>query len=245
MDDSEFLHVNHVTVYTKEKDDTIETTQGLYDFIIQFLKSLKFLAILIAGGVATEEEIWNPDDNTICTIPSLPSGSSHGSLNGMKYCGPNGGNYRNESECVEFNQGVWSRTNSGFQHRRKFHTSWETENGIYLMGGEGSYQTSEFARNDGTVTEGFSLQYPTRFYTNPTQKGNLLTFSLLRLSCSIPDGDSVVVTGGHFSKGNVVRYNESGFVEDLPELITGRFSHACSWYINSQNKKVNDYIDSI
>ena len=50
-----------------------------------------------------------------------------------------------------------------------------------------------------------------------------------------------MVTGGHFSKGNVVRYNESGFVEDLPELITGRFSHACSWYIiNSQDKMVKE-----
>ena len=38
--------------------------------------------------------------------------------------------------------------------------------------------------------------------------------------------------------GNVVRYNEDGFVEDLPDLKTGRFSHACSWYINSQDKMV-------
>ena len=42
----------------------------------------------------------------------------------------------------------------------------------------------------------------------------------------------------HYSQSNVVRYNESGFVEDLPELISGRFSHACSWYINSQDKMV-------
>ena len=112
-------------------------------------KNLDFLAILIAGGATSEVEIWNPEDNTNCRIPSMPSSRSyHGTLNGMKYCGPNGGNYRNESECVEFNQGVWSRTNSGFQHRRKFHTSWETKNGIYIMGGEGSYQTSEFARNE-------------------------------------------------------------------------------------------------
>ena len=156
----------------------------------------------------------------------------------MKYCHPWGGNYRNKTECVGFNQGTWTRTNTGFKHRRSAHTSWETEVGIYLMGGDGSRQTSELARNDGTVTEGFSLQYPIRFYLNPTQKGKLLTFSLLRLSCSIPDGDSVVVTGGHYSKGNVVRYNEVGFVEDLPELITGRFSHACSWYIDSQDKMV-------
>ena len=48
-----------------------------------------------------------------------------------------------------------------------------------------------------------------------------------------------MVTGGHYSKGNVVRYNEDGFVEDLPEMISGRFSHACSWYINNQDQMVN------
>ena len=62
--------------------------------------------------------------------------------------------------------------------------------------------------------------------------------SCFSAACSIPDGDSVVGTGGQHSKGNVVRYNEDGFVEDLPDLITGRFSHACSWYINSQDKMV-------
>ena len=94
----------------------------------------------------------------------MPSSSFyHGTLNGMKYCGPYGGNYRNNTECVGFDQGVWSTTNSGFQHRRSSHTSWETVDGIYIMGGDSSRETSEFARNDGTVTDGFSLQYPIRF----------------------------------------------------------------------------------
>ena len=110
-----------------------------------------------------DEQIWKPDDNTICTIPSLPSRAYHGTLNGMKYCYPYGGNGGNKTECVGFNQGVWSTTNAGFQHvRRGFHTSWETEGGIYIMGGESGTLTSELARNDGTVTEGFSLRYPIR-----------------------------------------------------------------------------------
>ena len=155
----------------------------MLDFVYKFnkknyIENLTSLAILIAGGVSTEVEIWNPDDNTICTIPPFPRALYHGTLSGMKYCHPWGGNYRNKTECVGFNQGTWSRTNTGFKHRRSAHTSWETEVGIYLMGGDGSRQTSELARNDGTVTEGFSLQYPIRFSLNPTQKGKLLTFFL-------------------------------------------------------------------
>ena len=49
-----------------------------------------------------------------------------------------------------------------------------------------------------------------------------------------------MVTGGQFSKGNVVRYNEDGFVEDLPQLISGRWSHACSSFTNSRGEKVNN-----
>ena len=126
------------------------------------------LAILIAGGVSTEEEIWIPDDDTICGIPSLPIRDSyHGTLNGMKYCRSYNlpTVYRTETECVGFDQGIWRMTNSGFQHKRIFYTSWETEEGIYLLGGDDpSFKTSEFARNDGTVIKGFSLQYPIRFY---------------------------------------------------------------------------------
>ena len=85
------------------------------------------------------------------------------------------------TECVGFNQGTWSRTNAGFQHRRSFHTSWETEEGIYLMGGESGTLTSEFARNDGTVTEGFPLRYPIRFYLKPTIKGKLLTYFVFQV----------------------------------------------------------------
>ena len=51
-----------------------------------------------------------------------------------------------------------------------------------------------------------------------------------------------MVTGGQFSKGNVVRYNEDGFVEDLPQLISGRWSHACSLFTNSRGEKVKNMI---
>ena len=143
---------------------TTESTEGFRHLKTQLPKNLYFLAILIAGGATSEVEIWNPEEYTNCRIPSMPSSRSyHGTLNGLKYCGPYGGNYGNETECVEFNQGVWSSTNSGFQYRRPSHTSWETLDGIYIMGGDYSPKTSEFARNDGTVTNGFVLQYPIRF----------------------------------------------------------------------------------
>ena len=39
---------------------------------------------------------------------------------------------------------------------------------------------------------------------------------------------------------NVSRYNSlGGYVEDLAELINGRFGHACGSYFDSNNQMVN------
>ena len=46
--------------------------------------------------------------------------------------------------------------------------------------------------------------------------------------------DTVVVTGGYYPNGNtVVRYRHQGWLEDLPDLITARSSHACSSFVSS------------
>ena len=38
-------------------------------------------------------------------------------------------------------------------------------------------------------------------------------------------------------------YNNEGFVEDWPELKTGRYSHGCGHFVNTDNKVVrNIYI---
>merc|ERR1711962_1487183 len=46
-------------------------------------------------------------------------------------------------------------------------------------------------------------------------------------SCGIPDGDTIVMTGGR-SHSHVTRYNVNGFVEELPQLPGIRMSHACA-----------------
>ena len=47
-------------------------------------------------------------------------------------------------------------------------------------------------------------------------------------ACGIPDGDSIVLTGGCCSHTNVTRYNISGFVQKLPQLPEERSEHACA-----------------
>ena len=64
-------------------------------------------------------------------------------------------------------------------------------------------------------------------------------------ACTIELTDQVIVTGGHKYAGNpnnasdrVTVYNEQGWVEDLPSLITGRFDHGCGHFVNNENKLV-------
>ena len=97
------------------------------------------------------------------------------------------------------------------------------------MGGEDfnrknrGVNSSELVRYDGNVEEAFPLKYD--------------VFS----SCAINEGDSVVITGG-WAPGvegdkRVSRYNRTGWVEDLPNLLTGNRYHACGTYTNSNNQK--------
>ena len=61
-------------------------------------------------------------------------------------------------------------------------------------------------------------------------------------ACAIPDGDSVLVTGGrkynnkdfkptnvdYSGSAKVHRYNLEGWVEELPDLTVGRRMHGCA-----------------
>ena len=61
--------------------------------------------------------------------------------------------------------------------------------------------------------------------------------------CAIPDPitDTVVVTGGGYTYHTVVRYGQQGWLEDLPDLISGRNEHACSSFMSSGRLVSNMY----
>ena len=64
------------------------------------------------------------------------------------------------------------------------------------------------------------------------------------MACAIPDPDTdtVVVTGGHWTGGHylVSVYNVTGWQEDLPNLNTERYGHACTSYTTG-GKRVSKY----
>ena len=61
----------------------------------------------------------------------------------------------------------------------------------------------------------------------------------------------VLLTGGRAANKRVVHYDINGFVANLPDLITGRRDHACSFYYGfasvdgvSQQRRVSFYTDA-
>ena len=70
------------------------------------------------------------------------------------------------------------------------------------------------------------------FYASPNS-----TIDVFRNACAIPDGDSVVLTGGKSTKTKVSRYNRAGWVEDMPDLNLPRATHGCA-AVDINNEKV-------
>ena len=70
----------------------------------------------------------------------------------------------------------------------------------------------------------------------------VLHVDFFRHACSIDvkETEKVILTGGRYTKTKVTVYNTEGFVEDWPELKTGRYTHGCGHFVNTDNKVVRN-----
>merc|ERR1719153_1845604 len=139
----------------------------------------------------------------------------------MTLCG--GGIYTDRT-CITFSSGKWV-TSHALAEKRYEHTSWNNkEDGkIILMGGAHSGRTTEtITEGEDDGVPGFSMKYKTDY------------------ACSITDhtNNSVIITGGRYTKRTVSRYSTSGHVEDLPSLNQGRSSHGCGYYRDDSGDQV-------
>ena len=127
------------------------------------------LGVLISGGYNGQPlqfvEIYNPVSNTTCYLPQLPERRDFLTQDGELACGGWGGG-NTDLTCVKFssNSGTWTESHS-LRQRRAYHVSWDTKDGVYLMGGadfSSSHYTTDLVKEDGTVENGFSLKYDTQ-----------------------------------------------------------------------------------
>ena len=70
----------------------------------------------------------------------------------------------------------------------------------------------------------------------------ILDIFIFSLACAIELENTVVVTGGSNYPNHVATvqvYNISGPQEQLPDLLTARYDHACAHYRDSQDRVVS------
>ena len=119
--------------------------------------------MLISGGTgsSTKVEVINPSGNVSCSPPDLPQPRYYHTMNNNIVCGGNGGT-DTKTSCDQLTTAGWTRSHT-LIHSRQYHSSWEVEDGIILLGGFYSGTTSEIAKWDGTTEEMFSMRYDTRY----------------------------------------------------------------------------------
>jgi len=185
------------------------------------------LGILVTGGFirsgvdTSSVELLHGDGTPWCRLPELPQDRYYHTQSGLGACGGSPKS-ATTTTCVRFSGGSWSPSHN-LQQARWHHSSWASPAGTVLMGGDysGSRQTTELL-DEATVDSvmHFSLRYDTRF------------------ACSIEMAEVVILTGGADTRSLVTVYNNAGFVGDLPSLNTGRYSHGCGHFVNTDNQVV-------
>ena len=116
-----------------------------------------------SGAILKSAEIYNPVTNSSCSLPQLPEGRGYHSQDGGLVCG--GYPTSTLTSCVKWSpaSGNWTQSHT-LKRRRGAHVSWATASGVYLIGGAyfaDTVRTSEKVKLDGSVEEGFRLEYDT------------------------------------------------------------------------------------
>ena len=92
------------------------------------------------GGFAGKDEI----NSFRCILPRLPHGRSAHTQSGLEVCGGHDSNTM--TNCLTFSNSNWTTSHTLLQPRTN-HTSWLSPEGVVLMGGSASPNTTELLAN--------------------------------------------------------------------------------------------------
>ena len=62
---------------------------------------------------------------------------------------------------------------------------------------------------------------------------------IFSMSCGVDLGDKYIVIGGKGAERKVTQYKDTGFDRSLPELLFGRYNHACAKFRNGNGEEVS------
>ena len=122
--------------------------------------------IILTGGFTDEKRYGYSSevirgDGTTCTLPKMTVRRTHHTQTGPTVCGAAGQGARPRS-CMTFKNGKW-RTSHYLKERRDGSVSWNSPNGIMLLGGTENRKTELLSRTSTSTTEQFTLPYDTKY----------------------------------------------------------------------------------
>ena len=202
------------------------------------------LGIMLTGSGAEPDskkaksvEVLNINGTHRCSLPDLAHKTWGHTQNGLTLCGGTAPEIR--SECRTFTNGFWTLPQNLTRHR-SYHTSWHSSKGFLLMGGTGKLPSQSIENLDKSLDTNF-----TKFHKS---------YRFIRHCAIVLElEDKVILTGGQLNSSvntttpssRVVVYSVNGNGDDLPDLLTGRYLHGCSHYINSDNKQVSPLLSVV
>jgi hypothetical protein len=83
-------------------------------------------------GADTNVEVYVPSTGQSCSLPSLPAEREGHTMDSLYICG--GGYSSSRTNCLHFSSGQWY-TSHTLVEKRSGHSSWQTDQGLVLMGG--------------------------------------------------------------------------------------------------------------
>ena len=178
-------------------------------------------------------EIFLPDSpETPCILPDLPRRYAGHTQDGGLLCG--GLSSGTRTNCRQWNteEGKFPiKPVHEFKNSIAWHVSWTSASKTYLFGGGFRYRYTPNKNSNSNIT----IITPGIFDGAPGLFN--LTYPLYG-ACSIPDPekDTVLITGGTYSKQTTSLYNVNGFVEYLSELNHQRKYHGCTSYFANQKR---------
>ena len=118
---------------------------------------------MITGGLgdaSRSAEVWSPSGLS-CDVGDLTTKRRYHVQFDTTVCGDNDGD--DKRTCERLEDGAWRKLSTALIQRREASAVWIRDEDSYIIGGYDSSarRTTEKLNNDGTVEEGFRLEYDT------------------------------------------------------------------------------------
>ena len=114
----------------------------------------------VRGALSSSAELLHLNGSRMCSLPNLPEYRNGHTQTGLLTCGGGG---EAKKSCITFTGGEWKKRHTLMGKKGRYeHEAWASPQGVLLMGGYYSMDTTELLKPDGTTESSFKLKHGRR-----------------------------------------------------------------------------------